>query len=186
MKRSRGNPFQVLFRATDNSSQFEVLFPFKCGDYEPSYMEVHELNGDPLKQNGSLQIGFTLNISIFHRRKKHLSECWIEGNAQHGGGRRRKYFLRGGYSELDEFGEEKCHVEELEDDQHTVTVHDRNNGSLYERRTTKRFEVSLRVGWSVLPEGRPDPFQAITIYPLFINCELSDSRSSPVSPNCTS
>ncbi|KHN82962.1 hypothetical protein Tcan_13526 [Toxocara canis] len=139
-------------------------------------MEVHELDGEPLKANGSLQIGFTINISLFHRRKKHLSECWIEGNSQHGNGKRRKYFLRRGYSEIDEFGDDKCRVQEVEEA--TSTVMYGKNATAYKKRTRKRFEVSLRVGWSALPEGRPNPVRATTIYPLFIRCALSDAHTT--------
>ncbi|VDM39872.1 unnamed protein product [Toxocara canis] len=185
-------------------------------------MEVHELDGEPLKANGSLQIGFTINISLFHRRivlriigcvekrllfvlkedyflsarshlaargasltaavevdrKKHLSECWIEGNSQHGNGKRRKYFLRRGYSEIDEFGDDKCRVQEVEEA--TSTVMYGKNATAYKKRTRKRFEVSLRVGWSALPEGRPNPVRATTIYPLFIRCALSDAHTTAV------
>uniref|UniRef100_A0A915BAZ9 ZP domain-containing protein n=2 Tax=Parascaris univalens TaxID=6257 RepID=A0A915BAZ9_PARUN len=165
---------QVQFLAINNKSLFELTFPFKCGDYEPSYMEVNQLNGEPLSENASLQIGFTINISIFHRRKKHLSECWMESNARRGIGRRRRYFLRKGYSEVDEFGDNKCRVHEVED---IKTVSYNGTDASHKSRTRKRFEVSLRVGWSALPEGRPDPVQATTIYPLFIRCELSDANA---------
>lgn len=101
----------------------------------------------------------------------------MESNARRGIGKRRRYFLRKGYSEVDEFGDKKCRVHEVED---ITTVSYNGTNASHRNRTRKRFEVSLRVGWSALPEGRPDPVQATTIYPLFIRCELSDANAQVV------
>ncbi|VBB34419.1 unnamed protein product [Acanthocheilonema viteae] len=182
------------------SEPISMLIPKIClsnDTMQENIISDANLNGESVKINSSVQIGFDFNLVI---SSKHIPfrivDCWTEQNNH------RTNFLKNGIPKRDSQSVPLCQLFDGTDnfDYNTDPFDKYNNvQSSTIDQMRKKWQIQLRLGWDALPDSRQKALQQllrtkpqlqweavpdlsldkedflspITIYPIMIHCSIS-------------